>query len=69
MATGWGRKAQNGKGRNGTYSGGLLNQIKAGERLERVFDRTAIDVKTRTKNTQNPQFVRKYPSMKSLLFD
>lgn len=68
MATGWGRKAQNGTGKNGTYSSGLLKQIKAGERLERVFDRTAIDVKKSTKNAQNPQFVKEVSIEEEFIF-
>lgn len=58
MATGWGRKAQNGTGKNGVYSASLLNELKAGERLERVFDKAGINVKTKTSNRQNPQFVK-----------
>ncbi|MEA5138627.1 caspase family protein [Arcicella rigui] len=58
MATGWGKKAQNGTGRNGVYTGQLLKQIKSGERLEKVFDRTGINVKEETKQKQNPQFLK-----------
>ncbi len=58
MATGWGLKAANGEGRNGTYTASLLKTLQAGIRLEKVFDRTAIDVKKQTQNAQNPQFVK-----------
>ncbi len=58
MATGWGLKAANGEGRNGTYTSSLLKNLQPGIRLERVFDKAAIDVKKQTQNTQNPQFVK-----------
>lgn len=58
MATDWGNKAQNGTGRNGIYTSQLLKQLKAGERLDRVFDLTGIAVKTTTQRKQNPQFFK-----------
>ncbi|MEA5138975.1 caspase family protein [Arcicella rigui] len=58
MATSWGKKAQNGDGRNGVYTANLLKNLRAGERLEKVFDKTGINVKEETQQKQNPQFIK-----------
>ncbi len=68
MATGWGLKAANGKGRNGTYTTSLLKTLQEGVRLEKIFDRTAIDVKKQTQNAQNPQFVKEVSLEEEFVF-
>lgn len=68
MATGWGNVAQNGTGRNGTYTEALLKHLQSGQALETVFQRTAVQVKQRTKNAQNPQLLTEYATDSRLTF-
>lgn len=68
MATDWGNKAKNGYGRNGVYTTQLLKYLRAGERLERVFDLTGIQVKRETQMEQNPQFFKEVSIADEFIF-
>lgn len=68
MATDWGNKAKNGYGRNGVYTTQLLKFLKSGERLERVFDLTGIQVKRETQMEQNPQFFKEVSIADEFIF-
>ncbi|GAA4418979.1 hypothetical protein GCM10023187_52930 [Nibrella viscosa] len=53
-ATAPGSVAQNGSGRNGTFTTALLKYLRQGERFDDIFQDTTNEVLTMTNNTQRP---------------
>jgi uncharacterized caspase-like protein len=53
-ATAPGSLAQNGTGRNGTFTTALLKYLRKGERFDDIFQETTNEVLTQTNNTQRP---------------